>query len=199
MIRNIVSRVHEHGGKIVVNEVTTGIGRTGKWFGYNHYDIEPDMVAMGKGIGNGYPVSAAAINSKTIRQLEARPFKYAQSHQNDPLGAAVVKTVLQIIREEDLISLGHKKGMGFYSQLRSLINGETVLDVRGRGLMFAVDLVNEQVGNEIYDGLLDRGFIVCNRKGYFRIDPPLIIKEQEFSRFFDAFAAVVHSVDLAGT
>ena len=73
--------VRENGGKIVCNEVTTGIGRTGLWFGHQHYDIVPDMIAMGKGIGNGYPVSATAIDDKTLEELASFPFQYMQSHQ----------------------------------------------------------------------------------------------------------------------
>jgi acetylornithine aminotransferase len=65
LVRNIIDIVRAQGGKIVVNDVTTGMGRTGAWFGYNHYSIEPDLVAIGKGLGNGYPVSALAINRET--------------------------------------------------------------------------------------------------------------------------------------
>jgi len=103
MIQNIVNIIRRNNGKVIANEVTTGIGRTGKWFGYQHYDIKPDMVAIGKGIGNGYPVSVAAINHKTMQELAKKPFKYAQSHQNDPLGAAIVKEVIQAIGDDDLI------------------------------------------------------------------------------------------------
>jgi len=85
MIQNIVDIVKNNHGKIIANEVTTGIGRTGEWFGFQHYDITPDMVAIGKGIGNGYPVSVTAINEETMSELENKPFKYSQSHQNDPL------------------------------------------------------------------------------------------------------------------
>ena len=78
--------VRERGGLILVNEVTTGMGRTGAWFGYNHYPITPDLVCIGKGLGNGYPVSALAINKETAAKLEGGTFKYMQSHQNDPAG-----------------------------------------------------------------------------------------------------------------
>lgn len=72
MIQNIAKIVRQNGGKIIVNEVTTGVGRTGEWFGYQHYDLEPDMIAIGKGIGNGYPVSVAAINKSTIEELDKK-------------------------------------------------------------------------------------------------------------------------------
>ena len=71
LIRNIVSVVKENDGLVLVNEVTTGVGRTGIWFGYQHYGISPDIVAVGKGIGNGYPVSVTAFAPGVIERLAA--------------------------------------------------------------------------------------------------------------------------------
>jgi acetylornithine aminotransferase len=196
MIQNIVNVVRRNNGKVIANEVTTGIGRTGKWFGYHHYDIEPDMIAIGKGIGNGYPVSVAAINHKTINDLEVKPFKYMQSHQNDPLGAGIAKEVIQTIQDGDLISKAEILGRKFFLQLKSLEDKKIIHDVRGRGLLFAIDLIDESVGNEIYSELIDNGYIVGNRKSVFRIDPPLTITEQEFDEFIDGFKAILASIDL---
>ena len=193
LIQNMVNTVRKNKGKIIANEVTTGVGRTGKWFGYQHYGIEPDMVSIGKGIGNGYPVSVAVLSHAIVKDLEEKPFKYSQSHQNDPLGAAIVREVIQAIEDNNVIANAEKKGEAFFSQLNSLVDSEIVLDVRGRGLMFAVDLVSEQVGDEIYDELIDKGYIVCNRGSLFRIDPPLTMNEDEFEEFIDTFAAIIGS------
>ena len=193
LIQNMVDIVRKNRGIIVVNEVTTGVGRTGKWFGYQHYGIEPDMISLGKGIGNGYPVSVALLGSAIVKELEKKPFKYFQSHQNDPLGAAVVREVIQTIEESELIDHAREKGEMFLSQLASLVDGEIVLEVRGRGLMFAVDLGSEQMGTELYDELIRKGFIVCNRGPLFRIDPPLTITEGEFGEFIDTFTAIIAS------
>jgi acetylornithine/N-succinyldiaminopimelate aminotransferase len=193
LIQNIAKIVRNNGGKIIANEVTTGVGRTGKWFGYQHYDIEPDLIAIGKGIGNGYPVSVASINKTTVSELEKNPFKYAQSHQNDPLGAAVVGEVIREIENNDLIIKAEQKGPVFLAQLKSLVDNEIVLDVRGRGMMFAMDLANEHVANEIYSDLIKRGYILGNRGASFRIDPPLILTEAEFDGFVDALKAVIIS------
>jgi len=191
LIRNMVDVVRKNGGVILANEVTTGIGRTGKWFGYQHYDIEPDMVSIGKGVGNGYPVSVAVLSRATAKKLEKVPFKYSQSHQNDPLGAAIVREVIQTIEEDDLIAKAKKNGEAFHSQLKSLIDGEIIRDVRGRGLMLAADLASKQVGDEMYDELIEQGYIVGNRGSLFRMDPPLTISKKELGEFINAFAAVV--------
>lgn len=193
LIQNIVTIVRRIGGKIIANEVTTGIGRVGKWFGHHHYAIEPDMIAMGKGVGNGYPVSITAINHHTINQLEKSPFKYMQSHQNDPLGATIVNEVIKTISADDLISHSWEKGARFLKALRSLIDNVIITDVRGRGLMFAMDICDEKTGDQLFKKLLAKGYIVCNRKSLFRIDPPLIITEDEFIRFIKDFRQILNS------
>ncbi len=193
LIQNMVNLVRRNKGKIIANEVTTGIGRTGKWFGYQHYDIEPDMISIGKGIGNGYPVSVAVLSTELVKDMEKTSFKYGQSHQNDPLGAAVAREVIKVINENSLISEAAKKGKVFLSQLKSLVDDEIILGVRGRGLMFAIELVSEQVGDEIFDELIEEGFIVCNRGALFRIDPPLTISEAEFCSFIHTFETIINS------
>ena len=193
LIQNIIKIIRNNNGKIIANEVTTGVGRTGKWFGYQHYDIEPDLIAIGKGIGNGYPISVASINKTTVRELEKKPFKYAQSHQNDPLGAAVACEVIQEIKKNGLIKKAEQKGPVFLSQLESLVDNEIVRNVRGRGMMFAMDLADKNVADDIYSDLINQGYILGNRGASFRIDPPLILTEAEFDEFINAFKAVIVS------
>ena len=194
LIRNLVKRVKSQGGKVIANEVTTGTGRTGRWFGYQHYDIEPDMVAIGKSIGNGYPVSVAAIRDSVMTELDKKPFKYGQSHMNDPLGAAVVREVIEIITERNLIPEAERKGRLLLDQLQSLIDPEIMPDVRGRGLMIAIDLINEQTTETLHDALIRNGYIVGNRRTAFRIDPPLIIGDDDIKSFLDTFEEAMKSI-----
>ncbi len=191
LIRNIIKIVKAQGGKIIVNDVTTGMGRTGEWFGYNHYGIDPDLVAIGKGLGNGYPVSALVLNHETVVELEDGAFKYGQSHQNDPLGAAVAFEVITVLANDGLISRAARLGEKFLQELQTLTRSKHVKEVRGRGLMFAVDFAEKSFGDKIYDQLLERGYIVCNRGGMFRIDPPLIIEEAVFLGFVDTFRSLL--------
>ena len=191
LIGNIAEAVRERGGKILVNEVTTGIGRTGAWFGYHHYPILPDLVCLGKGLGNGYPVSALAINKNTAAELDVETFKYMQSHQNDPLGAAVANEVIAALIDEQLIIRAATLGEKFLATLQSLADSEPIAEVRGRGMMFAVEFHERTVGDRIYERLLERGYIVCNRGGMFRIDPPLVIRETDFQGFIDVFGELL--------
>jgi acetylornithine aminotransferase len=191
LIRNIVEIVRAQGGKIVVNDVTTGMGRTGEWFGYNHYPIDPDLVAIGKGLGNGYPVSALALNRETAGELEDGAFKYMQSHQNDPLGAAVAREVIKALKDGGLIQRAATIGQKFLEQLQTLTESKHITEVRGRGMMFAVDFAEKAVGDRIYDQLLEKGYIVCNRGGMFRMYPPLMIEEADFLEFVDVLRGLL--------
>ncbi|MCF8107820.1 MAG: aspartate aminotransferase family protein [Desulfohalobiaceae bacterium] len=191
VIQAIVNRIRSQGGTIIANEVTTGIGRTGKWFGYTHYQIEPDMVVMGKGLGNGYPVSATAINKRTAEALCRSSFRYMQSHQNDPLGAAVAKEVLAIIEEEELIQQAATKGSRFFDMLNVLKDDRIITGVRGRGLMLAIDLCDPSTAGTLFHELLQQGYIVGNRGALFRIDPPLTVREEELVRFVQDFRKIL--------
>ncbi|MCK4890051.1 MAG: aminotransferase class III-fold pyridoxal phosphate-dependent enzyme [Candidatus Aminicenantes bacterium] len=194
LILNIVKIVKTNGGKIILNEVTTGIGRTGRWFGFNHYGIKADMIAIGKGVGNGYPVSVTVLNKETADQSAKAGFKYMQSHQNDPLGASIVKEVINIIDSDDMVAEAERKGELFLQQLMDLQKNKIIIGVRGRGLLFAVDICDKKTGNYIYKKLLDKGFIICNRGALFRIDPPLTIREEEFDLFIKAFNNILDSI-----
>jgi acetylornithine aminotransferase len=194
MIRNLIEIVRENGGKILVNEVTTGIGRTGKWFGYQHYGITPDIISIGKGVGNGYPVSVAVLSETMVRELEYTSFRYSQSHQNDPLGASVVQEVINICEESGLIAQTQSNGTRFLQQLELLVDGEILTEVRGRGLMIAVSVCDQEMTERICNELLNQGYVVGNRGNFLRIDPPLTITTDEFDSFIEAFEVIVNGI-----
>ena len=196
LIPRIVDAVRAGGGYVIANEVTTGTGRTGRWFGYQHYGIQPDMVAIGKGIGNGYPVSIAAFSAGVVERLRNSGFKYAQSHQNDPLGAAVAATVIDTITTEHLIERSARVGARLLAQLTTLVDGDVVTGVRGRGMMICVDLSSRELADALHRDLRRRGYLVGNRGTAFRIDPPLSTDQallDDFVATFRLLAAESHA------
>ncbi|MFP4472222.1 MAG: aminotransferase class III-fold pyridoxal phosphate-dependent enzyme, partial [Bacteroidales bacterium] len=165
LISAICSAIRSHGGFVLANEVTTGIGRTGRWFGFEHYDIHPDIVAIGKGVGNGYPVSITAMSSAVMKQLEKKPFIYSQSHQNDPLGAAVALEVIRVIEDEKLIERCRSLGTFLQGELESIRQRSGhILEIRSRGLMLAIELNGN--ASHVQKELLTRGFILVKRPGH---------------------------------
>ena len=197
LIENITHKIKENNGVVFVNEVTTGMGRTGRWFGHQHYNLKPDIIALGKGLGNGYPVSVIALTQPVWKALGAKPFKYSQSHQNDPLGAAIAKEVIQVIKDENLIEKCSMMGSHFLSQLQRLQkNSDIIKEIRGRGLMMAVefeDIGNNLIAPTIQRRLLSYGFIVANRPGFnvIRIDPPLTVSKKQIDSFIKNFQHIL--------
>lgn len=197
LIESIVRRVQNNGGFLLVNEVTTGMGRTGKWFGYQHYDVRPDGVALGKGVGNGYPVSVAAFSPRLMEKMGDRTLNYSQSHQNDPLGAAVVLAVINAIEEGKLLErCQHISGM-LLEGLGELAKGcGRIKQVRGRGLMVAIELLDDagqSFAIRVQGELLRRGYILARRWGVpvLRLDPSLTIEEEDISGFLRCFGELV--------
>lgn len=201
LVEGIFRETKKRGGLFLVNEVTTGIGRTGRWFGYQHYEVSPDAVAMGKGIGNGYPVSATVVSAAMLTRLDDREVPYAQSHQNDPLGAAVVLAVIDAIRANDLIARGRRLGKRLARDLVDLQRSTGKIEsVRGRGLLIALDLAasREHVfARRVHRGLVEHGYLTClrPRSRTVRIDPSLTVEERDIDGFLHALDAVLRGID----
>ena len=190
LVQEIVRRVRQAGGLIAANEITTGMGRTGKWFGFQHFEIEPDIVSLGKGLGNGYPVSAVAMRSEIAERLEKDEFHYAQSHQNDPLGCSVAKEVIAVFREQNWVERGNAKGGYFLDGLKQLAKKHAIVkEARGRGPLLALEFhPHEKISAaSAYHWLLEQGFLV----GYYpagnilRFDPALTIEEYDITNLLE--------------
>jgi acetylornithine aminotransferase len=190
LVESIARTLSAKGGLFMVNEVTTGMGRTGKWFGYQHYAVQPDIAALGKGVGNGYPVSVASLSAGVAGRLGNAPIPYGQSHLNDPLGAAVVRAVVGEIWERHLI-----KRAGYLSEI--LLPGlraiaEAVprgITVRGRGLMAVMDLaMGPADAAGLHRALVRSGFVCGLRPGtcVLRLDPAPTIDESDLCGFLHA-------------
>ena len=192
----IEAKIKEAGGIIIANEVTTGMGRTGKWFGHRHYGMRPDVVAIGKGIGNGYPVSVAAFSKPIADLVEKSDFKYAQSHQDDPLGCAVAKEVIACIESNGYIQNSAKMGTVLGHELVRLQQKHSCIkEVRGIGLMYVMEFFDGQgiALEKIHKELFDRGYIVgvSPVAGLLRFYPPLTIDEEQIKAMGNCLDAVL--------
>lgn len=201
LVQDIVQAIRRAGGFVMVNEITTGMGRTGKWFGFQHYDIQPDIVAIGKGLGNGYPVSAVAMSKVVADRLEKSGLRYAQSHQNDPLGCAVAGEVIRIMQEGKWVERGAEMGAYLLRGLQSLADKYPIIkDVRGRGMLLGVELHPHQelTVEALYYALLDKGFLT----GYYpagnvlRLDPALTIEKQLIDQFLKAIDLILSESEI---
>jgi 4-aminobutyrate aminotransferase-like enzyme len=200
--RGWAARLRELGARcgalLVAEEVTTGVGRTGRWFGFEHGGLVPDLLVVGKAIGAGLPVSAVVTTS----DVEARcsgALAHVQSHQNDPFSGRIAATVLSILQEERLVERAAARGAEMLAALETVrARRPAVAEVRGLGAMAGVELAVERAGKgaEIAGRLLDRGFIVNWQPATrsFRLFPPYVIASAEIAAFVEAFDDVMRDV-----
>lgn len=201
LIHRIVNEICKRGGLILVNEITSGMGRTGKWFGFQHYNIQPDIVAIGKGLGNGYPVSVAAMRREVAEKLEKDGFRYVQSHQNDPLGCAVAKEVISTFREGNWVEKGNALGGFFLNELNQLAAKHPVIkNARGRGMLLGLEFhPHEKITAAwMYNALLEQGFLV----GYYpagnllRFDPSLTMEKENVVSLIECLDQILSDATL---
>lgn len=182
----------QHNIIIVVDEVTCGIGRTGKWFGYMHYNLCPHIIAAGKGLGNGYPVSAIILEAGTAAAAEQSGFHYAQSHQNDPLGCSVAYEVLTKIQRKHLLDHTNAIAAYFMQKYKELQQKYPIIaDIRGIGLLLCIELsptVACKTLCEIEKKLFEQRFIVGVKPNerVIRTYCPLIITKEMIDSYIDA-------------
>jgi 4-aminobutyrate aminotransferase-like enzyme len=185
------SLVSQSNGVLIAEEVTTGIGRTGRWFGFEHDAIVPDILVLGKALGAGYPVSAVV----TTDAVEARChglLTHVQSHQNDPSSGRMAASVISIMQDEGLLQRAAQRGRHLLEGLQQIQSRHPeIVEVRGRGCMVGIELIPDRahLGIEIAQRLMSAGFIVDYQpqNETFRLFPPYIITTEEIDSFLHAF------------
>jgi len=190
-LRDLQRIARQHGVLLIADEAQTGMGRTGKWFAVEHHGIEPDILTISKCAGNGFPVAAVTTTPEIADKVIGSGLWNLTSHQSDPVGAAAVAAVIDIVRTENLVESAHRSGEYFMEQLRSLGRTHSFLgSLRGQGLMIGFDLVvedsatTEEMANDFMYGCRRRGVHLTFGYGSrsFRIIPPLTISRAEIDR-----------------
>jgi len=183
------------GAMLIAEEVTTGMGRTGRWFAFEHDDVVPDILVIGKALGAGLPVAAVV----TSRQVEARCaglLRHVQSHQNDPFSGRIAAAVISIIQQEGLVERAARQGESLLDGLKALQSRcPQICDVRGKGLMIGIELEGDCAadGTQAARRLLEDGIIVDYRpeNATFRLFPPYVISTEEIDAFLHAFERAI--------
>jgi acetylornithine/N-succinyldiaminopimelate aminotransferase len=203
LVSFLAEKVRNSGGLLVVNEITTGFGRTGKWFGFQHYKFfndefnAPDFIALGKGLGNGYPISAVLARESLAIAAEETGFRYVQSHTDDPIGCRIAREVVKVMVEEDIVSNGFRNGEFFRLRLVDVATKtKGIKEIRGRGMMNVVILETGVSAYETFKGLLAAGYFCgySEQLGFIHLYAPLIISREEIASFCTALELVLVSV-----
>lgn len=162
---------------LIVDEIQTGLGRTGKLFASDHENVRPDMLILGKALAGGfYPVSAVLADHELMGLFQ--PGEHGSTFGGNPLGAAVARTALRVVQEEGLVENAARMGEYFYDQL-SEIPSHHVKEVRGKGLLIGVELKPEAGGARRFCQSLQKRNILAKEthQHVIRFAPPLIIDQ----------------------
>jgi acetylornithine/N-succinyldiaminopimelate aminotransferase len=185
-----------HGALLIVDEIQTGAGRTGAWFGFSHEGITPDAITLAKGIGGGFPIGALVTYGAASALFT--PGSHGSTFGGNPLATAVADAVLAEIERADLVGNAARRG----EELRGIILGidsPLVDGVRGRGLLIGVALT-APVANEVVAAAQERGLIVnAANPETVRIAPALTIGDAELAEFRDLFNAALADVSASLT
>ncbi|HEV2636679.1 MAG TPA: acetylornithine transaminase [Actinocrinis sp.] len=180
-----------HGALLVVDEVQTGVGRTGPWFAYQSAGITPDVISLAKGLGGGLPIGASVAIGPAAALLG--PGSHGTTFGGNPIACAAGLAVLHAIERDDLLANVEKVGAALREGILAL-NHPLVANVRGAGLLLGVELTAEVAGPAA-DAALDAGFIInAVRPDTLRLAPPLILTEAQALEFCRALPAVLDLV-----
>ena len=180
--KNLKKRCEEVGALLILDEIQPGFGRTGKLFSFEHYDMVPDILVMGKGMGGGVPVGAFMSSAEIMKSLQYSPkLGHITTFGGNPLIAAASYATLKEVLDSGLMNEVEEKEKLF----RELLVHPKIKKVNGRGLMLAVELESPEYTLDVAKRCMEKGLIVfwqLYRNEFMRISPPLTISKEEIKK-----------------
>jgi putrescine aminotransferase len=191
----------EYGTLLIADEVQTGLGRTGKMFGVDHWGVVPDILCLGKAIGGGVmPLSAFVSTPKIWGVLETNPFIHSSTFGGNPLACAAGIAAINVTLEEDLPGQAARKGKDLLAQLirLKLRYDRIIRRAGGKGLLLGLEFANTEVGYKVVAGLFRRGVLVAGtltNSRVVRIEPALNIPDKLIEEVLVALEDTLREVD----
>ena len=181
-LKKVKDRCEAVGALLILDEIQPGFGRTGKFFGFEHYKIKPDIVVMGKGMGGGLPVGAFTASRKLMQLLEEHPkLGHITTFGGNPLIAAACLATLREIRDGYLMEqISSKEAL-----IRKELKHPSIREIRGTGLMLAPIFEDPEIANQVVLKSIEKGlmlFWLLWEKKAIRLTPPLTITEKEIKK-----------------
>jgi len=179
----------DHGALFFADEMITGFGRTGSMWGMDHEGVVPDIMTVGKGVGGGFPLAGVVSTDALVSAKPwSNPSFSSSSYGGNPLASAAGLAALEIILKEDLVANAERVGAIMLAELGRLKEKyRTVGEVRGRGLLLNIELVEDRQSRrpldkkitlDLYQECLRRGLVSMTYSPTIRINPPLVITEE---------------------
>ena len=178
-----------HDWLLMLDEIQTGIGRTGQWFAFQHADITPDVMTLAKALGNGVPIGACVAKGKAAELFQ--PGHHGSTFGGNPLACAAANAVIDTMENEQLVSraaeLGSKLAEGFIHQLGDLAG---VKEIRGFGMMIGIEL--ERDCGELVQQALAQGLLINVTAGnVVRLLPPFVLTDDQLEQIIDTVSTLV--------
>jgi putrescine aminotransferase len=184
----------EFGALLILDEVQTGMGRTGRMFACEHWGVNPDIICLAKALGGGVmPIGATVATEAVFSRLFANPFLHTTTFGGNPLACAAALATIDVLIEERLPERAAEMGAYMLRGLRDAVRGheDVVVDVRGKGLLIALEFVDDAVGFAASKYLFDRGILVAGtlvNARTVRVEPPLTIEKGQADTVFAVLA-----------
>jgi len=174
---------------LILDEIQTGMGRTGKWFAFQHTDIKPDVMTLAKALGNGVPIGACLAGAKAADVLQ--PGNHGSTFGGNPLACAAALAVIEVMESEQLVARAKKLGNTILEGLKQKLHSVSLVkDVRGSGLMIGIEL--EQDCTALVNLALSQGLLFSVQdNNVIRLLPPLIIDEQQAAAIIDSVSHII--------
>ena len=181
-LKKVKERCQAMGALLILDEIQPGFGRTGRFFGFEHFEVQPDIIVLGKGMGGGLPVGAFTASNQLMKLLEDQPkLGHITTFGGNPIIAAACLATLRTLRDSKLISQIERKEALFRKELVH----DQIKEIRGKGLMLAPILKDAETANKVVQKCMEKGLILfwlLWEKKALRISPPLTIKEKEIRK-----------------
>lgn len=190
----------QFGALLIFDEVQTGMGRTGKMFAAEVYDVVPDIICLAKAFGGGVmPAGAIVAKEEVFKSLFPNPFMHTTTFGGNPLACAAAIATINVLIEENLPERSEEVGEYFLKGLREAASGheDKVLEIRGKGLMIGMEFHTGEIGYEISKAMFDNGILVAGtlvNSKTIRIEPPLTISYEEVDTVVNTFKQVLKTV-----
>jgi PLP-dependent transaminase len=187
--------LRKHGILLILDEVVTGYGRTGYWFAAQRFGLDPDVIVTAKAITSGYvPMGAVFVHDRVVEMLDGTTFRHGFTYNGHPVGAAVGLANLDIIEREGLVERASEIGLYMFERLQPAAEMAGVLEVRGVGLMLAVELEEGLDASPVAARALERGVVVRAAGEKLVMSPPLVIEPEQADRIVDTLLAEIETV-----
>ncbi|HPT98477.1 MAG TPA: aspartate aminotransferase family protein [Armatimonadota bacterium] len=192
----------ERGILLVADEVLTGMGRTGTYFAMEHWDTRPDVVTLGKGFGNGFPVTAMLVSERykeSINKISA-----STSYGGNPMACAAALASIEVIEEEGLLENARKLGAYFEQRLAAIKEAHPIVgDVRGKGCLLGVELVKDrgtkepfvEAGKKVYQYAFRKGLAWVPAGHILRMSPPIVMDVETAAKGMDLIEEAIGEVE----